>query len=462
LIGGTVTSSLVVATVLATCPIYFGHAFTFMTDAPAVAWTALALALYLCGLSNDSTRRLFIASFAALAAIWSRQTSFGVVLVPIVVLVRRFWTDGRDFAGWRALLSATTVPVVGMVLAAAGVFETGPAERGYPGLAKRFDAAWLWATLRDGYAAGLLVGYFTLPLLPALAARALEVVPPNPTKGRRGFRAALLVAAMVGPFLAAGGRWYLTNATGYFLQNAHFGPVILSDAYDPGRWGDMGGVAWLVSIWQILTLLSLTNLGLLADAAVRTFLPDRRNRDINGKQPEHEFGLLSVAVVVGLAILLALEVRYDRYYLALLPLLLVWLTRPVTTPLVRQPAVLLLTAGLLVFQLYTAVAFSHDQLAFNEACWKLVERCRADGLTDDQIDGGYAINGWFRSAEDAATRPRPGDSTRWWSSRAQRFLAVGGRSGYIVLDSATWSSWATGGTHSVFTLERAAESPGSP
>ena len=74
---------------------------------------------------------------------------------------------------------------------------------------------------------------------------------------------AVLVALLI-PFAGTSGRACITNSTGAFIQNAHFGPIFLSDMDEPGRWGQLGGVAWPLRVWQVLSLLSILSCACLA------------------------------------------------------------------------------------------------------------------------------------------------------------------------------------------------------
>jgi hypothetical protein len=106
------------------------------------------------------------------------------------------------------------------------------------------------------------------------------------------------------------------------------------------------------------------------------------------------------------------------------------------------------------------VIFTHDWLAFNETRWNLVKRLRDEGFSSEEIDGGYEVNGWHRSAEDPLTRSRPGgESARWWSERAVRFLAIGPRPGMIEVERETWFSWAVGRPVPVRVLKRDESAP---
>src|SRR5262249_54570488 len=113
---------------------------------------------------------------------------------------------------------------------------------------------------------------------------------------------------------AHGGRAVLTSATGPSLQNAHFGPILLSDCTEPGRWGDIGDVKWPVSIWFFATLLSFASLAIIAAASENTvsdWLHDPRDR-----RTASAAGLWAAGVGAALVLLATMGFSFDRYWLA--------------------------------------------------------------------------------------------------------------------------------------------------
>jgi hypothetical protein len=242
---------------------------------------------------------------------------------------------------------------------------------------------------------------------------------------------------------------------GQFLQNAHFGPIILSDAYDPGRWGDMGGVVWPEMVWQIIAVLSILSFAVLM-AAIAASIGEWWNRRETALYDWLKLGLLLSALATAMLLIALLATRFDRYWMALFAPIFGWIALELGgQSMYRTPrscwiasAILLVAVGCL------SIAFTHDYLAWNQAKWRLVNAWLDEGFAPEKIDGGYEVNGWFRSAEDPQTRNREGDPTRWWSGRAERFIAVGPREGFTEITHRSWHSWATGREHFLLGLRR--------
>lgn len=451
-------TTTVLALCLATNPFFFGHAFTFMTDAPAVAWSVAAVAAYWKGLRDESDNWLGLGSLLALAAIWTRETSLCVAVAPVVASIAGL-TSSNARLTMRRILFSGFLPLLAASMSILGVFETGNVDRGFPGITTGFDAAWRRHVLRDGFGGCLLIGGFALAAAPILADKLWNHWRHAAGNIRMHILAALpLGLAPLGFFIVTTGRYYLTNVTGYFLQNAHFGPVILSDAYDPGRWGDMGGVAWPTAAWVAISGLCLVSFAVLSTTSVVSLLRLFKRRHEWTHDDQFECGVFGATAVACIALFAGLSIRFDRYFLVLLPLLLTWIAMTIardgTGTGAPRRVVLIASVALLLGQAYIAVAFTHDHLAFNRACWRIVDRWRAEGIAASCIDAGYATNGWFRSAEDLATRPRPDDATRWWSSEATHCVAVGPRASYTLSQRQVWRSWATGAEHEVLGLVR--------
>ncbi len=101
-----------------------------------------------------------------------------------------------------------------------------------------------------------------------------------------------------------------------------------------------------------------------------------------------------------------------------------------------------------------ATVFTHDMLAWNDVRWRFVESQLKQGLRAEQIDGGRDVNAWLRLDEDSDSMPRHGDTSKWWSGRAELAIAVGQRPGWHEVQRLPWFSWATGREHHLLVLER--------
>ena len=70
----------------------------------------------------------------------------------------------------------------------------------------------------------------------------------------------LVCLLWAGVFVATGGRTYITQSVGYFLHNAHLGPVLFADPPHPdGSWTYLGDVKWIPLLAKVtpLSILSL-------------------------------------------------------------------------------------------------------------------------------------------------------------------------------------------------------------
>lgn len=455
-LGGSRAIALLAAMSLATCPFFFGHEFTFMTDGPAVAWMAIALGFYARGFGigiegwtdRPRSRWFFAGSIAALAGIWTRQTNVVVLIVPaFAAIATQGWKNGLKLG-----LLATVLPATGLFAGMFGLFDTGLPDQPYPGIVARLDGAWAKDAAIAGYGGALLCGLFVLPFLPWMLGRIRK----------SGWVATgVCVLSFLAPFVGTSGRACLTNATGYFLQNAHFGPILLSDAYDPGRWGDMGDVIWPLVFWQVVSVVALIAAAVWLGLIVQYFIGNFAATGCawrNEVRPAFLLGLLACVVLAAFGYIALLATRFDRYWMTLLVPLLA--TSAVLVGDVKKRVSWTFSWLLVTLQLAISVVFTHDYLAWNQARWQLFERVLiTESKSPAQVDGGYEINGWFQSEIDPDTRAgKPATAERHWRSSELPGLAnklrdstSAGRH-FVEIDRENWSSWAVLGSRAILYL----------
>lgn len=481
--------SLILGLTLLLNPLYFGHAFTFMTDGPGAAWMAIAAFAAVRGLITCRHRWLLACALAVAWGFWMRQTNLAVLVAPLFGVTLLRWRRRSSLSYGRAVLVLSVLPLVAVLLFESGWIVDTDARRIEAFVEKDVTEGRAKQTLIGAYGMGLILGFSVLPLLPLMwsAARQSLARVTSQTGWLRTAPSLVgggLTALAALPFVWTSGRACLTNATGMFLQNAHFGPVLLSDYDEPGRWGELGGVAWPLLVWQLLTVLALLSFGMLvwwfAWLVLRTFEAFHVARGADARHPRSRqtssepadsasstrlalacgFGAASV-LAAGFYLLVIVPV-VDRYWLILLaPLLgaLALMAREAEWSM--PPGVLVLAAAVLLVELVWNVVFVHDLLAWNQARWQQVEAWLADGRSPQEIDGGVEVNAWLRLAEDPNSLPRPGDRSKWWSGFATLSIAAGPRNGWEEVGRVPWRAWATAREHQLRILRRQRPPPSS-
>ncbi|MEZ6126529.1 MAG: hypothetical protein R3C49_25690 [Planctomycetaceae bacterium] len=444
--------SLLCAAIFLLNPLSFGHGFTFMTDGPAMAWVVFAVALFQKGLREGSDSALIAGSIAAGVAFWMRQTHILIVGFPVASLLVAAIAYGERKRVIQRLMLAVTPALLSVLLFESGWIVFGDSGRVHTVFPATIDVRQL---VIDVYGLTLLIGFLTLPLLPTVA----STVRIQWQAGHRfsAYASAIAIAAAMVAMISTSGRAVLTSATGTLLQNAHLGPIFLSDFENPARWGDMGGVSWPLIVWQGITVAAVVNFGLLAGsllAAIRQI-----HSDSNAVDSAITVGLLICACPIVVLILNVSTGVLDRYWLLLLPIVFCLIAEctgrgsafaaHLAGPVIRTVGLLLL--GLIAVM---SIVFVHDFLTWNQTRWAQTQQWLNDGLQAQDFDGGRDINAWYRSAEDTDTMAREGDSSGWWSGLATRALSIGPRDGWHQISELKWSAWATGREHSILILHR--------
>ena len=319
------------------------------------------------------------------------------------------------------------------------------------------DSGYVKRVVIAAYGYLLLCGWIAIPWLPLLVHEALRARVCLTLTSRRicNAVASLVLFLSLLPLVLTQGRACITNSTGAFIQNGHFGPIFLSDMDEPGRWGELGGVDWPLWMWTTLSVLALMSIGAIAWwiawTAVQwcsrtTYVADSRL-----------VASLSLVLMIGLsavAILLFVEPHMDRYLLFLFPPLIIsWLLIAAKCEWKLSRFAIAWAATWMVLHMGIAIVFTHDMLAWNDARWRFVNAQLNAGLPAEKIDAGRDVNAWLRLDEDSDSLPRDGDTSKWWSGRSTVALAVGRRPGWHEVDRLPWNAWATGRIHHLLVLE---------
>ena len=438
-IGVRFLASCTLALVIAVCPLFYGHSFTFMTDVTALSLVAIATLCFHLALrdlpEHVSQRWLVTGGFAAALAFWCRQTHILCLVYPGLLLL----THCRElrFCGLRRHLALLVVIPLAAVLAFEwNLIVPGDDERIGIVLPKDWDLhRWKQIAIHL-YGMCLILGLLALPLFPFLARTAFCYRPIGRICGA-GWVTAVVAIGLLGVFITYGGRLFITQTTGYFLQNGHFGPILLADA----KISSMADVIWPDWIWQVISvgcILSFSvivwwtvKLATTADSVIR-----RRTVAMAG------FG--AVATLFMLALITAVM---DRYWMILfVPCIYVLATALgelkefVISPWWRRSGMLI---GVGLF--WISLVMTHDLLAWNEQRGQQMHAWIERGIKDEHLDAGADLNGWLLSEHDPDTMQRAGDLTRSWRGFARYCILHRSEApeGWVEDGQRSWFSWAT-------------------
>ncbi len=385
------------ALTIAVSPLWGPLAVSFMTDVPAFAASAVAVALALVGLTRAPVRLGWIWGAVAVAVLACTIRQYSVVTL-LAVLVAAWCAVGPDRRARRAIVEAAVLALA-VVIVFLLWWRTVP------------DGRSLSPDLPDVHAVGVLVskgagfirlgGLLLLPIL--VAARPVARV-------RAAWRDEPAVTVLVG---GASAIWVMVTAvraaSSLFVGNYVVHDGALSDIVIRGPRPDvLPGPVWagIVAGASIAGVL-LVVIGAHACArAIRAI--GRRPRST----PDPVTVLLAVSVLgyLGgylLAMLTGIQV-YDRYLLPVLPAAGMLLLRASAPEPAARPVGFGAIAALSALTVL-GLAFATDSASFDGARWRAAEAAVERGWAVQRIAGGFEWRAYQRGDRYPKTGQRPRD-----------------------------------------------------
>lgn len=431
-------------------PLAMNLGYTFMTDVPFLAATALAGFCYLRALAVPRWEWFFAGSAFGAWALLIRQ--FGAVL-PVALGLAFLPLAFR--LGWRAAARLGVAFVLPWA-AASGLLQWLPAPAGGFGASTDSAAA--------GGLAGGLAFYSTAIIYLALFCAPLGVAPAwhwlRDKPGSRAARAAGLAATLL--LLAIAACWappHRIPFTGNVLYDTGVGPMTLKGniGSDGTFWRPVSLGAW----WWLPTLLGLLGAAWMLAGTARWFvlLPGDGRRPVKEPRRRQQAFLMLWAMLAIAALYHPwLSVRFDRYLLgALVPVLLLVAMAPAGRSRVLPALQIVLFGGLYAF----SVLGIQDYMAWNTARWNTVDRLMAEGVPPEAIDAGYEFNGWYTSPHFIEERG-PGafqhsGSLGWWAVEDRWAVSWRPRPGFETVEEILYDSWLAGEKGKLLLLKKEPE-----
>lgn len=448
--------------VVALNPLYFLHAYTYMTDVPFFAACTGTIYFWMRWLRTRRPGGLTAALVLLALAVLIRQVALGLGIGLAA---------GTVFHGafrWRRIAAAgllILVPVAvyfaykAVALATFGlpyshmtvgwhlvVFQHDPVE----GFKIYFPYVY-WRAL----ATFIYLGLFCLPFALVhcrLAVRSMSFWISVALSAGAAY--ALVSSGRLFPFFGIRDVLQFPSNT---LTGLSLGPPTLSDSFlvgpahiPQGPWLFRNGVTVagaLGGVWMLQRLL------LHGWDLILRVCRVRRSDDARLRPP---WLFLAVGVAGGLyyaPFLLALNF-FDRYMLLLVPLVLVVLGVRGRATGLTGPGRFRVVAGVGLLGLlgFFTVAGTHDYLAWNRTRWDTARHLVQDrGVDLGDLDAGIEFNAWHRYRFPGEDRATPAGS---WSGTRRVVLAFGPLEGYEILEVRFFDRWLPAGPDRIFVLAR--------
>ena len=419
-----------IATLLLLChPVFLVLTFSFMTDVSLISFTNIAFLFLTRGVRRAKRIDVWLGALFALCAFLTRQVA---VAIPTAFLAYVLLSPYRSKFGY------VMPPLASLFLMLSAPFWLNNLFGLTPVYAERLKSIKFWFDVPAmdyvSYASGMLkdVGLGLAPLtLPFLLRYRSKL-----------WIVSLAIFIMEASVWAATGRVILPLEEGSTWALTELGATLPllggADALRRGVVLDSFVPAWLKYAGGVLGLLS-TGLGILLLMELRRSLKDG-------------VGLLFVLYgVFETGLIFLLWLFYDRYYLVVLPALILLL---VSNGLPKRGW----TAAGIFFFLLISLFGTWDSLQLNRAVERSFQWLLRSGIPIAEIDAGYPLNGWYLYGHPENLPPgeSPDRDVPRVSVEIEKpyVIAVSPLKGYRVLREMRWSPSFWIATNRVYVLKR--------
>ena len=441
------------ALLLAFNPLYLVLSYTFMSDVPFTAVSALSFYFLVRGMRKSSGVEMAAGLLLACVALLIRQTGLAIFMGFGVAYLAKYGLRLQ-----KVFLAAVSVACGFAVQILWHHFLTSrhilPALYDVQSTFVLSPRSYVsWHAIAP-FARGLVIlsvylGLFLFPLILLIGPRKLKALCRS-----RVVSLMTLVFAVMGAYVLRHRRMPLLPNVLYDLG---LGPATLRDTYIlrlPSL-PTAGKIScFVVTFLGFVGAVVLVEATLLAIGKTRKFLPI----------PAGKRELLVILLASGLIYLVPISILtltgmatgmvFDRYVLFLVPLgivilfLLVSDVGPAKAGSLTMP---LAVASLILYGAFS-IAGTHDYLSWNSARWQALNNLETEEpVRPDDIDGGFEFNGWY--LYDSNYRASPGKSW-WWVARDDFMIAFGPVPGFTEMKRYHFQRWLPPGEGSILILRR--------
>ncbi|MCB0606278.1 MAG: glycosyltransferase family 39 protein [Lewinella sp.] len=438
--------SFVAMLALAFNPMYFSLSYTYMTDVSFLFFFFGGAAFYLKVLETDKT---FYWAGAILFSVFGILIRQFALLLPfcfgITALLQQY---NRRRLALAILGFGVTWGALKLYTVWLSSVQQLPSSFGDLGNLSG------WLNIRTVYFHFLermggflfLLGLFLFPFHFLVLPRAVQKA------GK--FRAALIGFLSVALAVFFSWRTWDNALFGNILYNLGLGPVVLKD-YDMGL---ARGTNMPDGIWRAIRLMACAGAAAMVFNIISLLVNYLKTFSFKIHSTTRAFKIAIALFGTAYFIFLFLGwANFDRYYLPLIPCLLLLILSPVASRFERWwglPALFCFAP----FAWY-AVAGTHDYLGWNRARWALLdETMEKDGISPLQIDGGFEFNAALKThIGNPNTKTSAGvraGISRWFVADDQYVITTGQLPCYQPWKVREYQAWIPGRKEYIHMLER--------
>jgi 4-amino-4-deoxy-L-arabinose transferase-like glycosyltransferase len=404
LAGSGINKKLSLAGTLIICvnPLFFSLSATFMTDIPFYTFSVLSILFFTKCFKKWSTITLVLGTLFAVLAALTRQPG---VLIPVAfvvaVLVQRE----------RVKFFYSLIPVIITAISLMAwtkwmeAHHTLPEQYGHAGnVLANLSPSILFSNLF--HRGGKIIFYCSLFLVPALFFYRNSIT--KASRKKLWWTLGLSILLLI-PVIRT---WH--SFPGENIIGMHgLGPQTLKDTFFLGLNSYQLFPQW---VWVVIKSCAvIASFAMLLFFFIELLSAGIFKKDIHASSPK----IFALAfMLIYCAFLVIATSQFDRYFIPLLPLLLVVLL-PIGEFRISLPVGIAAGIVMITFMVYS-VSATHDYLSWNRARWQAAHYAMHElNIPPQDIDGGYEFNGWYNTGDFTQEKS-------WWFAKNDNYLVTFG------------------------------------
>ncbi len=403
------TASVVTA-LIAFNPLYFSLSFTFMTDVPFLSLCLISILFFIKFFTKGGNKWMILGTLFAILATLIRQLG---VMLPISFALTYLIFNKKKTFGWIVAIAPLIATILSLYVYNYWFtsLQEAPSTFGtLPKLFKRLNHTDFWKICWDRI--GLLLIYFGLFLLP------LFILKVQKSKVNLKLAAPLITICLIAMFSI-----WNRFPWGNILYNFGLGPKTLKDG------------VFFINVSPILSPWVWKTIALFGMAGVVLAFLRIDFKALKFSQTK-VFALSNTILYSGF---LMLDVHFfDRYFLPLLPFLLIlFLPKKLTASSTK--ILLYSSLSFLLIMSMFSIAATHDYLSWNRARWKALDHLTNElKISPNEINGGFEFNGWHRPVKEQTYGTF---KSWWWVDQENYVITFGEMDGFKPIKSFQYNSY---------------------